>query len=100
GSPTPPEPDAFDATLARELAASLGVKAVLVGLAPNERDEALRDGRVDLLVAGVPTRDARDDAGRAQVVAQRLFVLHPAAAPRSASAKARAMPARWRCAMA
>jgi polar amino acid transport system substrate-binding protein len=69
GSPTPPEPDAFDATLARELAASLGVKAVLVGLAPDERDEALRDGRVDLLVAGVPTQGqgARTDEGGAGI---------------------------------
>jgi polar amino acid transport system substrate-binding protein len=53
-APTPPEPDGFDATLARLLAASLGVPLELVGLDPAAQETALREGRVDLLVAGVP----------------------------------------------
>lgn len=55
-APTPPEPDGFDATLARQLAASLGVPLELVGLDPAAQEAALREGRVDLLVAGVPAQ--------------------------------------------
>lgn len=62
-APTPPEPDGFDAALARNLARSLGVKLELVGLGASEREAALRDGRVDLLVAGVPATQARAPGG-------------------------------------
>ncbi|MES2532012.1 MAG: transporter substrate-binding domain-containing protein [Pseudomonadota bacterium] len=57
-APTPPEPDAFDAALARDLARSLGVKLDLVGLGAADQESALRDGRVDLLIAGVPAAQA------------------------------------------
>ena len=57
-APTPPEPDGFDAALARELARSLGVTLELVGLDAAAQDAALRDGRVDLLIAGVPSAAA------------------------------------------
>jgi polar amino acid transport system substrate-binding protein len=57
-APTPPEPDGFDAALARELARSLGVTLELVGLDAAAQDAALRDGRVDLLIAGVPSASA------------------------------------------
>ncbi|SDX60938.1 amino acid ABC transporter substrate-binding protein, PAAT family [Variovorax sp. YR634] len=57
-APTPPEPDGFDAALARELARSLGVTLELVGLDAAAQDAALRDGRVDLLIAGVPSATA------------------------------------------
>ncbi|MDM0078816.1 transporter substrate-binding domain-containing protein [Variovorax sp. J2P1-59] len=53
-APTPPEPDSFDATLAAALAASLGVRLEVVGLAPEAQAPALRQGDVDVLFAGVP----------------------------------------------
>ncbi|MDM0104631.1 transporter substrate-binding domain-containing protein [Variovorax sp. J22R24] len=53
-APTPPEPDSFDATLAAGLAASLGVRLELVGLAPYAQAAALRRGDVDVVFAGVP----------------------------------------------
>lgn len=53
-APTPPEPDRFDAALAARLAATLGVKVALVGLAQNEQRRALDEGRIDVLLAGVP----------------------------------------------
>lgn len=94
-APTPPEPDAFDATLARQLADSLGLKLRLVGLAPEERESALRNGRIDLLVAGV-SDDAAPlqgiaaapgsyDTGRGEVVALRRGRVQDEAALRGAS---------------
>lgn len=62
GHPLPPEPDTFEADLASVLGERLGLRVELVGLAPDVRETALRDGRVDLLVAGasaeVPGRAA------------------------------------------
>lgn len=65
-APTPPEPDGFDAALAGRLADSLGVRLQLVGLGPESRAQALREGRVDLLLAGAPSAsvDADDVALR------------------------------------
>ncbi|MDM0059083.1 transporter substrate-binding domain-containing protein [Variovorax fucosicus] len=92
-APTPPEPDAFDATLARQLAASLGVSLELVGLDPAMQEAALREGRVDLLVAGVPVKSAQDiaaapgsyDIGRGLVVALRRGKVQNESALRGAS---------------
>jgi len=78
-APTPPEPDGFDATLARQVAQSLGVPLELVGLDADTQEAALREGRIDLLVAGVPAQTAQDiaaapgsyDIGRGLVVALR-----------------------------
>ena len=98
-APTPPEPDDFDATLARELAKSLGVRIELVGLAPEARDAALRNGTVDLLIAGVaedaPAPQAPGagiaaapgsyDTGRGLVVALRRGQVQDASALRGAS---------------
>lgn len=93
-APTPPEPDAFDATLARQLAASLGIPLELVGLDPATQETALREGRVDLLVAGVPAAPAAQDiaaapgsydTGRGLVVALRRGKLQDEAALRGAS---------------
>ncbi|MDP9898716.1 substrate-binding periplasmic protein [Variovorax ginsengisoli] len=61
-APTPPEPDSFDATLAARLAESLGVRLELVGLAPAAQAGALREGAVDLLLAGVPAPAAGEEA--------------------------------------
>ena len=92
-APTPPEPDGFDATLARQLAASLGVPLELVGLDPATQEAALREGRVDLLVAGVPAQSAQDiaaapgsyDIGRGLVVALRRGKVQEESALRGAS---------------
>jgi polar amino acid transport system substrate-binding protein len=92
-APTPPEPDGFDATLARRLAASLGVPLELVGLDPVTQEAALREGRVDLLVAGVPAQSARDiaaapgsyDIGRGLVIALRRGKVQEESALRGAS---------------
>ena len=93
-APTPPEPDAFDATLARQLAASLGIPLELVGLDPATQEAALREGRVDLLVAGVPAAPAAQDiaaapgsydTGRGLVVALRRGKVQDEAALRGAS---------------
>lgn len=94
-APTPPEPDGFDATLARELARSLGVKLELVGLDTAAQETALREGRVDLLVAGVPPAaespkgiDAAPgsyDTGSGLVVALRKGRVQEAEALRGAS---------------
>lgn len=54
GAPTPAEPDSLDAAVAGKIAGALGVDVELVGLATSERQQALRDGRVDLLLAGAP----------------------------------------------
>ena len=91
-APTPPEPDGFDATLARQLAASLGVPLELVGLDPAAQEAALREGRVDLLVAGVPAQSASGiaaapgsyDIGRGLVVALRRGKVQEASALRGA----------------
>lgn len=56
GAPAPAEPDSYDVALARHLATRLGLRLEAVGLAPSEQDDALRAGRVDLVVAGVPER--------------------------------------------
>lgn len=92
-APTPPEPDGFDATLARQLAASLGVPLELVGLDSATQEAALREGRVDLLVAGVPAQSAQDiaaapgsyDIGRGLVVALRRGKVQEESALRGAS---------------
>ena len=93
-APTPPEPDGFDATLARELARSLGVKLELVGLDTATQEAALREGRVDLLVAGVPATAAPKgidaapgsyDTGSGLVVALRKGRVQEAEALRGAS---------------
>lgn len=53
-APTPAEPDRFDAALAARLATTLGVKVELVGLAQSDQRRALDEGRIDVLLAGVP----------------------------------------------
>jgi len=67
GHPLPAEPDGFDADLATTLGERLGLRVELVGLAPDVRDVALHEGRVDLLVAGAfaeaPARAAVMRAG-------------------------------------
>lgn len=65
GAPTPAEPDSYDAAIAGRLAAQLGLRVELVGLAPSAQDAALREGRVDLVLAGAPS-----DAGRGVATAQ------------------------------
>jgi len=60
GTPTPPEPDRYDAALARHLAERLGLPLHLVHLDPAAQDAALRDRRVDLVVAGARDRPADD----------------------------------------
>ncbi|GAB3474316.1 type 2 periplasmic-binding domain-containing protein [Azotobacter salinestris] len=52
GLPVVAEPDPFDAALARALGDYLGVPVETLGLSPERREAALREGRVDLLVAG------------------------------------------------
>jgi polar amino acid transport system substrate-binding protein len=92
-APTPPEPDGFDAMLAQQLAASIGVPLELVGLDSATQEAALREGRVDLLVAGVPAKSAQDiaaapgsyDIGRGLVVALRRGKVQEESALRGAS---------------
>ena len=70
------------------------MKLRLVGLAPDEREAALRDGRIDLLMAGVVPEEARQqgiaaapgsyDTGRGLVVALRRGRLQDEAALRGA----------------
>ncbi|WP_338460219.1 transporter substrate-binding domain-containing protein [Azotobacter vinelandii DJ] len=57
GAPVRAEPDPFDAALARALGDYLGLPVELLGLAPEQRELALREGRIDLLVAGAATPD-------------------------------------------
>ncbi|MGJ7530022.1 substrate-binding periplasmic protein [Variovorax sp. GB1P17] len=91
-APTPPEPDAFDATFARQLAKSLGVPLELVGLDAADQEAALRNGRVDVLIAGVPAASMPDiaaapgsyDAGRGLVVVLRRGAVQEASALRGA----------------
>lgn len=52
GMPLVAEPDAADAALAKALGGYLDLPVELVGLAPAQRDAALAEGRVDLLIAG------------------------------------------------
>lgn len=52
GMPVVAEPDPFDAALAQALGDYLGLPVETLGLAPEQREAALREGRVDLLVAG------------------------------------------------
>lgn len=54
GTPAPAEPDSYDAAIAGRLAAQLGLRVALVGLAPSAQDQALHEGRVDLVLAGAP----------------------------------------------
>ena len=56
--PLPPEPDSYDAVLARHIAQQLGVKVQLVGLAPEQVVTATAAGQVDLVLAGSPTDSA------------------------------------------
>ncbi|SFP35998.1 ABC transporter substrate-binding protein [Variovorax sp. 770b2] len=92
-APTPPEPDGFDATLARQVADSLGVPLELVGLDAVAQEAALREGRIDLLVAGVPMQSAQGiaaapgsyDIGQGLVVALRRGKVQEASALRGAT---------------
>ena len=52
--PLPPEPDSYDAGLARHIALQLSVKVQLVGLAPEHVAAATETGQVDLVLAGSP----------------------------------------------
>jgi polar amino acid transport system substrate-binding protein len=54
GDPQPPEPDNYDAGLARHIAQQLGVAVQLVGLAPEQVAAATAAGQVDLVLAGSP----------------------------------------------
>lgn len=54
GTPVVAEPDSADAALARVLGDYLDLPVELVGLAPAQREAALAEGRVDLLIAGSP----------------------------------------------
>ncbi|MDM0047691.1 transporter substrate-binding domain-containing protein [Variovorax sp. J22R115] len=93
-APTPPEPDSFDATLAARLAASLGVRLELVGLASEAQTAALRQGEVDVLFAGVPESGAPEGVaiapgnyspGRGMVVALRKGRIQDTTALRGAT---------------
>jgi polar amino acid transport system substrate-binding protein len=92
-APTPPEPDGFDATLARQVADSLGVPLELVGLDAAAQEAALREGRIDLLVAGVPMQSTQAiaaapgsyDIGQGLVVALRRGKVQEASGLRGAS---------------
>ncbi|WP_349616347.1 transporter substrate-binding domain-containing protein [Azotobacter salinestris] len=63
GLPVVAEPDPFDAALARALGEYLGLPVETLGLSPERREAALREGRVDLLVAGAAASGAA--AGKA-----------------------------------
>lgn len=52
--PLPPEPDSYDAGLARHIARQLGVAVQLVGLSPAQAASAASAGKVDLVLAGSP----------------------------------------------
>ncbi|WPP47039.1 transporter substrate-binding domain-containing protein [Pseudomonas sp. AN-1] len=58
GAPVQAEPDLVDAALARTLGDYLNLPVELVGLPPAQREVALVEGRVDLLIAGSTTRPA------------------------------------------
>ena len=60
--PLPPEPDSYDASLARHIAGQLGVKVQLVGLAPAQVAAAKAARQVDLVLAGSPDDPAFSDA--------------------------------------
>jgi len=60
GEPTPAEPDSYDVALAQGLADRLGVRLHLVGLDPSSHDAALREHRLDLVVAGAPGAPASE----------------------------------------
>lgn len=55
GMPAVAEPDPVDAALAQALGGYLGLPVETLGLAPGLREAALREGRIDLLVAGAAT---------------------------------------------
>ncbi|HEY6610398.1 MAG TPA: hypothetical protein VIZ86_04600, partial [Pseudomonas sp.] len=52
GTPVVAEPDSADAALAKALGDYLNVPVELIGLTPPQREAALAEGRVDLLIAG------------------------------------------------
>ena len=54
GDLQPPEPDNYDAGLARHIALQLGVPVQLVGLAGTQVAGAIAAGRVDMVLAGSP----------------------------------------------
>ncbi|MFB8830963.1 hypothetical protein ACE0DR_20275 [Azotobacter sp. CWF10] len=68
GMPVAAEPDPFDAALAQALGDYLGLPVETLGLSPERREAALREGRVDLLVAGAA---APDVSGSAAIPASR-----------------------------
>lgn len=68
GLPVVAEPDPFDAALARALGEYLGLPVETLGLSPERREAALREGRLDLLVAGAA---ASDVSGSAAIPASR-----------------------------
>jgi len=66
GAPTPAEPDSYDVALAQGLADRLGVRLHLVGLDLASQDAALRDHRVDVVVAGARGLPASDTFAQAE----------------------------------
>lgn len=69
GSPSPPEPDEYDASLARYIARTLNVRVRLVGIGPDSKDTGLagklaRPPGTDLIIAGT-RHDARGSPGLA-----------------------------------
>lgn len=64
GDPLPPEPDSYDADLARHIAGQLGLKVQLVGLPSAQWAAAMAAGQVDLALAGSPAGPAPTDAAR------------------------------------
>lgn len=66
GTSAPAEPDSYDAAIAGRVAAQLGLRVALVGLAPSAQDQALHEGRVDLVLAGAPAAPAARGIAAAQ----------------------------------
>jgi len=82
GAPTPAEPDNLDAAVARALAQALGAALRLEPVPAGAEDDALRAGRIDLLVAGArdaaptqPPPGVAQPAGRYGVGEGRLLAL-------------------------
>ena len=64
GEPLSPEPDGYDAGLARHIAGQLGVGVQLVGLPPSQLAAAMAAGQVDLALAGSPANPSPTAAAR------------------------------------
>lgn len=94
--PLPPEPDSYDAGLARHIAGQLGVKVQLVGLAPAQVAPAKAARQVDLVLAGSPAGPAFGEASERGTVPYvkgpgRIVVLRKGPLARTAQLKGQAV---------